>query len=78
MSRRQRKPVVEAIMDPFRAAMDREREHRRRPRWPLEMDTTWAHVFRCVCCNRQRREEFRREPDSEVCTFCVQAAGQPI
>jgi hypothetical protein len=64
--------------DLLRTAYDREREHRWRPRRPLEMEATWLHVFRCACCERVRREEYRREPASAVCTFCVQAAGQPV
>ena len=63
------------VPDRLRAAFEREREHQRRPRWPLEMEATWIHVFRCVCCNRRRREEHRREPRSEVCVFCVREAG---
>ena len=75
MSRK--KPVMVEVRDLLRAALDREREHRRIRR-PPETDTSWAHVFRCVCCNRLRREEYRREPDSEVCVLCVAAAGQQI
>jgi hypothetical protein len=76
MSRRKGNRGMLEVMDRLRTAFEREREHRRRPPWPLEMDTTWAHVFRCACCGRQRREEHRREPRSEVCSFCVAEAGQ--
>ena len=57
------------------AALAREREARRWLRWPLEYDSVYAHVFKCVCCGKTRPEEQRREPDSEVCLRCVQVAG---
>jgi hypothetical protein len=63
------------MLDRLERAFERERGHRRRPVWPLECETVIAHVFKCVCCGRTRREEDRREPDSEVCVHCVRAAG---
>ena len=62
-------------MDRIAAAWEREREHRRVPRWPLECDAVWDHVFRCVCCGRVRGEEERREPGSRICIRCVRDAG---
>jgi hypothetical protein len=61
--------------DRIAQAFERERGHRRRPPWPLEFDTVWAHVFRCECCGRLRREEQRREPGSVICIRCVRDAG---
>ena len=43
--------------------------------WPMEWETAAEHVFRCVCCERMRREEDRREPESEVCVQCVREGG---
>ena len=63
------------VMDRLQVAFERERDHRRQPRWPLEMEAAWLHSFRCVCCNRLRPEEHRREQASEVCVFCVREAG---
>lgn len=63
--------------DAITRAFEREREHARIPRWPPEYDTVWAHVFRCDCCGRVRREEDRREPRSEICVYCVLAAELP-
>lgn len=57
------------------AALRREREHRRRPAVPPAQEANCRHVFRCVCCERPRADKHRREPDSEVCVFCVTAAG---
>lgn len=65
----------EGFRDRIAAAFERERGDRTFPRRPLECDTTYAHVFRCVCCGRKRREEDRREPNSEVCIQCVEEAG---
>jgi hypothetical protein len=62
-------------LDRLQRALERERGHRRLPRWPLEHDSVFKHVFTCECCGRQRREEDRREPRSEVCIQCVRAAG---
>jgi hypothetical protein len=56
-------------------AFAREREARRWLRWPLEYDSVYAHVFKCVCCGKTRPEEHRREPRSEVCVHCVREAG---
>ena len=56
-------------------AFSREREHRRVLWPPTEFHSARARVFRCVCCGRPRREEERREPESEVCVRCVRAAG---
>ena len=56
-------------------AVTREREHVQQPWMPLEVDSVWMHVFRCVCCGRKRRIEERREPRSEVCVRCVREAG---
>ncbi len=61
--------------DRIAQAFRREREHARIPRWPPELDTVWAHVFRCECCGRLRHEEERREPRSEICIRCVRDAG---
>ena len=62
------------FMDRIDRAFERERAARE-VCWPPEDDSVWEHVFRCVCCGRSRREELRREPDSEVCVRCVEAAG---
>lgn len=64
-----------AVPDLLLGAFERERRHHWRPRWPMELDTVMAHVFRCVCCERIRAEDERREPGSEVCLRCAQAAG---
>ena len=70
------KKALEAFLgDRLALAFERERGHRRRPPWPLELDTVWAHVFRCECCGRLRREEQRREPASLICIRCVRDAG---
>lgn len=61
--------------DRLALAFAREREARRWLRWPLEYDSVYAHVFKCVCCGETRPEEQRREPGSEVCLGCVGAAG---
>jgi hypothetical protein len=66
------------VTDRLQTAFERERQHRRRPLWPPEFESTLVHVFKCVCCERERREEDRREPDSEVCIYCVLAAGQAV
>jgi len=42
---------------------------------PLEADSTFAHVFICVVCGRQRPDEKRQCAGSEVCLKCVDAAG---
>jgi hypothetical protein len=62
-------------VDRLERAFERERWHRRVQPLPVSFDTVQAHVFVCVCCGRRRRDEDRREPDSEVCVQCVQAAG---
>jgi hypothetical protein len=62
-------------VDRLGRAFAREREHRRVLLLPLEYDCVLAHVFKCACCGRTRREEERREPDSEVCLSCVRDAG---
>lgn len=43
--------------------------------WPMECETAAEHVSRCVGCERLRREEDRREPESEVCVQCEREAG---
>ncbi|HWV98532.1 MAG TPA: hypothetical protein VNZ64_02450 [Candidatus Acidoferrum sp.] len=63
------------MRDPIALAFAREREARRILKWPLEYDSVYAHVFKCVCCEKIRPEEERREPGSEVCLCCVRAAG---
>jgi hypothetical protein len=63
------------IPDCLARAFERERWHRRVLYLPVSFDTARAHVFECVCCGRCRREEDRREPDSEVCIQCVNEAG---
>jgi hypothetical protein len=63
------------MLDRLEQAFERERGHRRRPVWPLELDTVYAHVFKCVCCERTRPDEQRQEPRSEVCLRCVREAG---
>jgi len=55
-------------------AASREREARRICRAP-ERESVFARVFRCVVCDRQRPDEQRREPGSEVCVKCVEEAG---
>lgn len=76
--RRQRRIWARFAPAPWRdriaAAFAREREARRCVA-PLEYESALAHVFECACCGRIRREEERREPDSEVCVRCVRAAG---
>jgi hypothetical protein len=62
-------------LDPIGRAVARESEHKRIVPLPLEFDCVLAHVFKCVCCGRTRREEDRREPASEVCAGCVRFAG---
>jgi len=62
-------------MDLLQRAVERERNHKLPLRWALEQDSVWDHVFACVCCERVRGEEERREPRSEVCIRCVRAAG---
>jgi hypothetical protein len=62
-------------VDRIGKAIAREREHRRVLLLPMEFDCVLAHVFKCACCGRTRREEERREPESEVCARCVAAAG---
>jgi hypothetical protein len=62
-------------VDRIGRAFARERGHRRVLFWPLEFESTWARVFKCACCGRVRREEERREPESEACVRCVRAAG---
>lgn len=34
-----------------------------------------AHTFRCDLCGKKRREEDRREPESEICRQCDEEAG---
>ena len=55
-------------------ALKRDRELQR-PAWPMELHSSYDHVFRCELCNRLRRDEQRREPDSEICIKCVEEAG---
>ena len=55
-------------------AIAREREAGRSP-WPMELHTCDTRVFRCELCGRQRPEEQRREPESEICIKCVEEAG---
>lgn len=64
---------VGRYQDRIARAVAREREHRQvvMP----ERGTVFDHVFQCVCCGRVRGDEERREPASEVCLRCVQAAG---
>ena len=61
-------------LDVIGRAMERERRHRAVVR-PLEWEAAGNRGFRCVCCGHARREEQRREPQSEVCRLCVVAAG---
>ncbi len=56
-------------------AFAREHHAQRVLRWPMEYDSVFAHVFRCVCCGRMRGEEERREPRSCVCIRCVHQVG---
>jgi hypothetical protein len=63
------------LRDPIALAFARERDARRCVVWPLECESVFAHVFKCVCCGKTRPEEERREPESEVCVQCVRAAG---
>ena len=80
-SRRRRRTTAiqgarfDATGDRLTAAWAREREHQWSPRVPVGYDSTWAHVFRCECCLKLRREEDRRESESEICIQCVRAAG---
>jgi hypothetical protein len=55
-------------------AIAREREARRVIE-PSARQAAMARVFNCVCCGRERRDEARREPRSEVCVRCAQLAG---
>jgi hypothetical protein len=63
------------MLDRIATAFERERGNRRFRQWPLECETTYAHVFKCVCCGKTRPEQDRREPASEVCIHCVEEAG---
>jgi hypothetical protein len=56
-------------------AFAREAEARRWPVWQPDFIEVTFSSFRCVCCNRMRKAEERREPESEVCVRCVRAAG---
>lgn len=56
-------------------AFAREREATQVPRLPMEYESSYRHVFRCVCCRRKRQNEDRQHPGSEVCVYCVQEAG---
>ncbi len=62
------------MSDLIRNAVRRERDAQRSV-WPLEQHSSRAGVFRCELCSRVRREEQRREPDSEICIKCVEDAG---
>lgn len=44
-------------------------------RRPEYADSVFRHVFRCELCGKQRREEDRREPHSEICRQCEEEAG---
>jgi hypothetical protein len=63
------------VPDPLKRATERERSHRRVVGFSLNRYATRAEVFRCVCCEKLRRVEDRREADSEVCIHCVNEAG---
>lgn len=65
----------EAVADPLERACQRERSERPLPGLAMEHESVFAHVFRCECCDRTRRDEGRREPDSSVCIQCVREAG---
>jgi hypothetical protein len=67
--------VGRGYLDRIARAVEREREHQRVPRLPMECDGVLAHVFQCVCCGRVRGDQERREPNSEVCIRCVVDAG---
>jgi hypothetical protein len=56
-------------------AYRRERAELRWPVWQSEVFWRPPSQFKCVCCGRSRRDEERREPRSEVCLRCVEAAG---
>ncbi len=62
------------MSDLIHIAVRREREARRFV-LPLEQPSLHAGIFRCELCNRTRRDEQRREPDSEICIKCVEEAG---
>jgi len=61
--------------DRIAKAFAREREARFWPVWQSGVVVVHAAVFKCLCCERQRRNAERREPESEVCIHCVRAAG---
>lgn len=54
--------------------LTREYERGRRV-WPPSYQSVHQRVFRCELCNRERPEEQRREPQSEICIKCVEEAG---
>ena len=62
-------------VDVIGKAFEREREARFWPVWDRGFTVVRAAVFKCVCCDKERRSEERREPESEVCIRCERAAG---
>src|SRR4051812_41273658 len=66
---------LDRLTDTIGKAFAREREARFWPVWPTGAVVMHAAIFKCVCCDKHRRSDERREPDSEVCIRCERAAG---
>lgn len=63
------------VVDRIGRAFARERRAKFWPVWPSGVVVVHAAIFKCVCCDKQRRSDERREPESEVCIRCERAAG---
>ena len=65
---------IQAV-DRIGRAFARERKAGFWPVWPSGLVVAHAAIFKCVCCGKTRGTRDRREPESEVCTQCMRAAG---